>query len=795
MMESLFTHDVYYSGWQSGHQDDRYVYIEEPFTDLLGLQSAETHTHGSFDAGSNIEAAFDGFHQAFSDLDGPSAEFAAIWAGEVGELPRNYAEGPAIATQENCSLDDSQLSPPLTIISNHDSQIGRAIANSGFVQDLGAPVQHIPGRRQQRRQNHACDPCRVSKKACDLPRGIATRNRKPTTPCSACKIRGSECTVSWLASRKPLKHHASVPVEPAEETVGSGSAGSTATSNVSDSVYAALASISALETELSRRLIADRTCSLQFGLYVDISDSFLSQCLLEGSMPPFYKCGIAAYETLSTSVQLSTYIKRAEEWVASCWKNPTDQTRGPLPKTEGPCLFRAVSVLDALLGPPYASSRDAAITETYKWVAIASAAQFANGDYAESMDGSPENTGTSRDRDIALVSWRKAKAMVLGNMSATRSFRLALSLVIFGNITPPQTMSVDSPAEQDTEDASYAFCEGIKRLRRLCSQARNGIAAPNNTASAKATASPKLGAHQQHILNLAADVLESIRELVGALEWLVSLYNAVAIGTSYGKTCPFPPELEDDEAGDGPVLQSPTPVSMTDVDISSLSVAQPHQRQVEDSIMTRARQDGQPFTEFWRRNTHDDESVLHSGRLSVSLSIVVWRALARFTLAADMVRKDYTKANYGDIDRHYVAMAALIELWRRCFGSFDQKTRSSLLQSQRQVWRMCSFSSVDTDLAILLFCDVAQRLETSLAELPPTHIPAAERLCCSLRSTKVYRSKQRLVSAMQVAIISSTSQVPASATAAPGCKSDLPVYARRMCAHPVSTSPSFPQKH
>lgn len=211
--------------------------------------------------------------------------------------------------------------------------------------------------------------------------------------------------------------------------------------------------------------------------------------------------------------------------------------------------------------------------------------------------------------------------------------------------------------------------------------------------------------------------------------------------------------------------------------------------------MTRARQDGQPFTEFWRRNTHDDESVLHSGRLSVSLSIVVWRALARFTLAADMVRKDYTKANYGDIDRDYVAMAALIELWRRCFGSFDQKTRSSLLQSQRQVWRMCSFSSVDTDLAILLFCDVAQRLETSLAELPPTHIPAAERLCCSLRSTKVYRSKQRLVSAMQVAIISSTSQVPASATAAPGCKSDLPVYARRMCAHPVSTSPSFPQKH
>lgn len=45
------------------------------------------------------------------------------------------------------------------------------------------PQKQSTGRRI-RRQNHSCDPCRLAKRGCDLPRGVAICGDKPTVACT-----------------------------------------------------------------------------------------------------------------------------------------------------------------------------------------------------------------------------------------------------------------------------------------------------------------------------------------------------------------------------------------------------------------------------------------------------------------------------------------------------------------------------------------------------------------------------------------------------------------------------------
>lgn len=170
----------------------------------------------------------------------------------------------------------------------------------------------------------------------------------------------------------------------------------------------------------------------------------ISQCLLQGSMLPRYSLGIAALAPLSGNMQLSNYLDKANLWIESCWETNSSLWAST---SVAPHIFRAVSILDSLfqrdgsrgsLAPM--TSRDSSITEAYKWVAMATAAQFAAGkDEHGSTSNTDSRTARPRSRDIASATWRAAKQMVFGNIAATSSFRLALSLLLFGIIPPPDT--------------------------------------------------------------------------------------------------------------------------------------------------------------------------------------------------------------------------------------------------------------------------------------------------------------------------------------------------------------------
>jgi hypothetical protein len=114
-------------------------------------------------------------------------------------------------------------------------------------------------------------------------------------------------------------------------------------------------------------------------------------------------------------------------------------------------IFLVVSVLDALfqLSMSTYSSRHESINEAYKWVAIAAASQFTVRE--EKLPGMGRSHG--RARDIALATWQKAKQIVFENIAATRSFCLALCLLLFGTLFP-STMPEGSSV---LEDAAYAM--------------------------------------------------------------------------------------------------------------------------------------------------------------------------------------------------------------------------------------------------------------------------------------------------------------------------------------------------
>jgi hypothetical protein len=489
-------------------------------------------------------------------------------------------------------------------------------------------------------------------------------------------------------------------------------------------------------------------------------------------MPPWYKFGVGAYEKLSKSAQQSGIIDRVERWVASCWARriSAHQQLG----ASGPFIFRAVSVLDALLGPASGFSRDAAITETYKWAAIASAAQFAI--CKNRMARSSASTGDdSRIRDVAQASWLKAREMVFANIGITRSFRLALSLVVFGDIAPEHG-NAESAAGEVAEDRSFALCEGIQRLQRLCSQARRDIAFGGTSCPTSISSNTTATEPRPRIADMTRQDVQLVLELIGSLEWLISLLNAVAIGTSRGRICAFSPAAED-WLVTNVNLWSESPERLDECDASC---PLPSQTSAEAVVLWHVKRGASSFISFWRDNLDDEVAVLKAGRVAISLSVILWKSLARLTLIAESVGKQKEVDDYAEISGQYSAMMTLIGLWRTHFGVFDQATKFGLQRASRDVWRMLAFNSMDADLAILLFYEISKKLEMTILESGSLTDQSA--LLNSLQSTRVYRSKQQLVSAMQVALISSTWQ---SLNSAKSEESSLPISEGYMWAHPV----------
>jgi hypothetical protein len=526
-----------------------------------------------------------------------------------------------------------------------------------------------------------------------------------------------------------------------------------------------------MEGELFRQINAREICLQQFNLYVDVCDMPISQCLLHGSMPPRYSLGIAALAPLSNSVHLNAYLKKANTWIQSCWEmNSTSWSSTAV----APHTFRSVSLLDSLfqgkVGQRFASSplRDASINEAYKCVAIATAAQF-------TLQDSDATKATFHTRDLACATWRKAKEMVFKNIAATGSFRQSLSLVLFGYITCPERWSNEGARFE--EDATYALSEGIRRLMTLCANAHDIIW---DTQRADCTAaSENTGETPNSIQKLPNDMKDNVMELIGAIEWLAKIANAVVIAISRGETCPVLPGKYDNGLG-SPVMNQ---FSVQSLGMTIMPGAVAQEEEIRDSIVSRVEGE-QTLMSVWSKGLSDDR-LEDTVRQCGSLVILLWMSLASLIVSIRDVDKG--SAGFDQFKCHFENTLKLVKLWRSSTGVFDDITKAYLEQLPSNTRLIVAFCLNDGDLAVLTFHDTIQRLELDLNVLKP--VAEKERIYRTLELTKCSRKAQRLVSATQICTMTSISQGISS----PGLQGSngLKSSVQDMGAHPVSTPKAF----
>lgn len=619
-----------------------------------------------------------------------------------------------------------------------------------------------PRCRGTRRQNHSCDPCRTAKRACDLSpeTDIPSGTHVSVQSCSMCKARGVECTVLWLARRKSAKRT------------------SVATQRASQVVAVAAATITtpaiAMESELALQVATRNICDMQFELYVDIFDMPLSQCILPGSMSPRHHLGAAAFSLLSESAVISTQFNKASEWINSCGRHSyKDRYTASLDSI--PHIFRTVSMLDAIFqqAPRWrvSESRNTAITEAYRWVAIASVSQ-----YSPIASKQPLGTGdVAAGLGRSLAAFRRARDMVFNNISAVTSFRLAFSMLILGSISPP---GEGEEKQRFQEDTSFALGEGMRRLRLLCTRAKDIL----QGADLK-------GPLYEH-LKLSSNTSQLVLELIASVEWLTHIINVSIVASS--RRISFTPHAY--SLSTTPV-QRDTSIQLGSSYLSPILLKGDDQEEAENAIVARAAAYTKSFIAVWKTMKHEefvclvegsaDRTFIAGTRCAASMTVMLWKTLASLTVATEV--EITTSEEYAEIERLYERMGELIELWRNFFGTFDFKTKLNVPRAPPNSCRMFKFCSNDADLAILLFCDLGDDLERRLAMDAGSAILSRQHLLRTLRDDQTRRSAQQLVSAIQVATISQKNTAEGHVDDAFDAHRPISSFARNISMYPVSS--------
>lgn len=620
-----------------------------------------------------------------------------------------------------------------------------------------------------RRQNRSCDPCRSAKRACDLPFDPIVSKNSTTAPCTTCKLRGAECTVVWLMKKQGNSHaNHSVSVSlTSPRSVNDDP--NNFRSQLSDSSPPPPISTKLPSLEIS--IVSDFTSremrSQRLGVYIDIFDFPVSNLLSGGCMPPCHALGITALKPLSRNSELAERIKETQLTVTKIWRMDSSPY---LPASAIPRLFVTASILDMLFQcatPRHEnsrfSSRDEALTEAFKWVAIATGSQFT----IPSMNEEDNEESRQKARNIAYDTWRRARDMVFTRISMRRSFRLSLSLVLFGTILPP---TGTDESHEFADESAYALQEGICRLRKLCSEARSydGTTRQSNPRS-PLIGQPRSGKIPRLLANLPASEYETVLELIAGLEWLVEISQVVAISISPSRSIAIASSfLEPGARSDEMIVDKFQELATNDLD---------------DSIIARVKSETQSVTYLLSQNA-EQGVVQNAVNESGSLVVLLYKTLAGLTLA---VREGGNATpSHEKIYRHINTMLMLIGIWRTAFGAIDDKISTRLRLATADLRRSMIFCAIDGDLAILLFHKLCSRIQKQSAR---NNDLKNGTLHDRLAETKSYRRLQRLTSAIQISSLASAVQGNLS----PGVEGAFGLKAQieDIRAHPVSLFPSY----
>lgn len=618
-----------------------------------------------------------------------------------------------------------------------------------------------------RKQNRSCDPCRSAKRACDLPPNANLSGNLPLSPCTMCKLRGTDCTVAWRAI-KQASHNTKKPASDAFVGSNVTDHGPDVIEHVKDGLSSpSPTALPSHDCTLVCRTMASQTCFQKLGVYIHMFDKPMSNLLSEKCMPPRYSLGIAALTPLRRNTKLAAQFNQAESSIINAWGTGFT-SQPPTPPTSR--LFFTASILDMLFQRPdtrsehvQSTSRDIALTETYKWVAIAAGSQF----LVDESGADDKEKSYQQARDIASATWCKAKHMVFENIAASKSFRLGLTLILFGTILPPAGTDRSGDFQ---EEAAYALHEGIRRLRILCDEARACLQSAD-TCCHSTTPMKRRCLFQK----LSPDVHGDVVEIIAAFEWLAEMTQSVVIALCPSGSLSAEPSFDhiNSKGSLEDFLEQKS-------DTKSMDNNQ-NLKRIDDGIIARVKRVTRPITELWTQNTAE-QVVLDALLASGSLVVIMWKALARFTIATQMLGTAYITDT--EIHGHFNTMIMLIDLWRMTFGTIDCNSAKSLQQSPTDVRRSVAFCATDGDLVILIFYELCCSLQKYLEDQPQGH---GHSLCETLKITKNDRYHQRFTSAMQMSYLASA-KCEISSPCFQG-KGELKANVEYIRAHPVG--PSF----
>lgn len=609
-------------------------------------------------------------------------------------------------------------------------------------EELGSYARVFIRKQPMRRQNRACDSCRLSKKACNLSVDMnILRGHRVIKSCTTCKIKGLQCTAAWLFKKRAQREK--------KRTKGAILVPNISSTKAVESVLVtdACGSLapSAVEATVSRQIMGETVCLEYFLVYINAFDIPISQCLLQGSLPPQYSQGISAYVPLSTEPPVYEHIHLTNSWIAAHWPMNNSNFVSLMDMVATPHLFYGAYTLDVFFGSrnapnnsPSRFNRDQAINDAYKWAAVATATQFAK-EKTENIDGddkgSDKGTALPNNRDIVSCAWNKARSSVFGSISATTSFRHAMALVLFGMI--PSADYVTGNGTAHDQDSVYAVGEGLRRLLMLCTKARAQLAADDGTNTVENLAADNLqGSRGQE---LRSGVKSNLLELLGAMEWMVSMVNSLTIATSKGNVCPLPIERHHlrNSSADGQSLDK-------------VHTSWPSDREISNLIVSRAK--AQPTTVVMYEDLGFEEAMLQAGRQTTCLTFLIWKFLARFVLATKAITNSTRSCSYETLCQQYKTISSLCALWRNTFGSITSDTILALHQTQSR--NMFAFHANNGNMAILLFHEVVQDLKTRLCSVLPDS--PAQLLADTLQYSEASHKKQRLLSAVMISTMISS---------------------------------------
>jgi hypothetical protein len=702
----------------------------------------------------------------FSDIFGCGGDTGTFSFSSLcdGRLYSAYL-GQQTETPESLQSSEKNLGPtePFSRPSPHDKPLSlyNEMNEIPYSKNTKPASKRKPTRI--RRQNRSCDPCRSAKRACDLPLHPSPSRNLPLSACSMCKLRGRDCTVIWRTNKQSSNtiYTSASPSSDAHHEVEGGPV------TVNEQGKYNVPSVTSLnlsihESSLNSNLMRREACSERLAVYIDVFDIPVSDLLSGGCILPCHSVGVAALTSLGHNSNMAAIIDRTQLSIKDSWNIDSSPH---LPASAVPRLFVTASILDMIFQPTKPRSgnteypsRNDDFAEVFKWVAIATGSQF---DICGS--NSERNANSQKEaRDIAYAAWRKAKEMVFTKIAARKSFRLGLSLLLFGTILYP---TGTDRSDEFENDSTYAFQEGISRLRMLCSEARIRLVLGEEQPTLKASPGKRF---QPTITSppwasLRTEESGGLLDLIVALEWLVDISQSVAIALFPKRDLVITPSILDHSTN----INHPVG---DELEFQGMAT-----KVLDETNVSQDMKENKSVTQLLSQCCSD--SIIQSALSeSGSLVVLLWKLLARLTQATRDIRNGM--ANFEGTRRIFDTTLMTIGVWRTTFGPLNPITTDRLQRATADLRRSVIFCATDGDLAILIFHKLSCQIERHLAGRLQ---PSSEHLRERMHQTANYRSLQRLTSAIRLSSLASVIQGSWSRGEA-GLKANI----EDITAHPVT---------